>query len=183
MFSEVSQAKWRKPNAIPGFPIEMVSTLVPRSLVDEDDKRCVRDNRASHWVRLAFARLKNACSNSWKKRISDLCLLFRLLQRFRSRNFLIQRLVWDMNRSIPWHPIFLVKTRVIYCPIKLEINLEPFFHQILRINRNFSTWCSNYVQRRHVVPKRVPDPFQTISHYMDTRLFARINSARKCQEQ
>ena len=41
MFSEVSQAKWREPNAIPGFPLEMVSTLVPRSLVDEADKRSV----------------------------------------------------------------------------------------------------------------------------------------------
>ena len=41
MFSEASQAKWRERNAIPGFPIEMVSTLVSRSLVDEADKRSV----------------------------------------------------------------------------------------------------------------------------------------------
>ena len=45
-------------------------------------------------------------------------------------------------RYEPKHTVtryFPVKTRVIYHPIKLEIKLEPFFHQILRINTNFST--------------------------------------------
>ena len=45
-------------------------------------------------------------------------------------------------RYEPKHTVtcyFPVKTRVIYHPIKLEINLEPFFHQILRMNENFST--------------------------------------------
>ena len=92
--------KWKAPGK---YPCTQISCRRNRQEI------CVRDNRASRRASLAFARLKNACSNSWKKKTSDLCLLFRLLQRFRSRNFLIQGLVWDMNRSIPWHAIFPLK--------------------------------------------------------------------------
>ena len=56
MFSEVSHAKWRQPNAIPGFPMEIVSTLVPRFLVDETDKRSVEEITALQ-VELALPSL------------------------------------------------------------------------------------------------------------------------------